>query len=467
MGRRVVIVGGGISGLATAWYLLSSSLADTDIVLFESESHVGGTARTESHQGYLLETGPNGFLDNRTAALDLCHQLGLENDLVRAAPAAKHRYIFLGDKLRRIPAGPWEFLKSDLLSFRGKLRVLAERFVSPSTCDTDESIYSFGCRRIGKEATEILLDAFVTGILAGDTKLISLPASFPRMREMEREFGGLFRAMSALAKQRRQSRSKGKTSTGVGSPAGTLTTVRGGMGKLMQRLAERLGTRVHLASPVTSLDRGADGTWHVTAGGQPAISADAVVLSCPASAQAKLLAPIESTLSAELASIAYAPAAVVVVGYSAGDVGKIADGFGYLSPHRLGRPVLGVIFSSSIFPEQAPAGAVAFRAILGGWGRPDVLNWDDAELVEAVRADLRTTLAIDAAPQLTWVCRWPTAIPQYHLGHLARVSRIDEACSRLPGLYLTGNALRGVALYECVADADRTARRVIDHWRSS
>lgn len=458
------MIGAGISGLATAWHLLQSGSCFNEICVLEAGGQVGGTARTEHRDGYLLETGPNGFLDNRAAALDLCLAVGLEGELIAAAPAAKHRYVFLGDKLRAIPAGPWEFVKSDLLSWRGKLRVLAERFVPPRMEETDESIHAFGCRRIGREATETLLDAFVTGILAGDTKLLSLPSSFPRMREMEREYGGLFRAMGALSRERLKAKKEETNSAGMGSPTGRLTTLRGGMGRLMERLAEHLGERVHCHSPVTGLDRDLDGRWRVRIKDGETIEADAVVLSCPAPAQAKLLGGIDGELSAELAEIRYAPAAVVVVGYRSADVGQVADAFGYLSPQRLGRAVLGVIFSSSIFPDQAPAGHVAFRAILGGWGRPDVLAWDDQKLVETVRADLKISLGVDAAPTLTWVCRWPAAIPQYHLGHGERVARIDAGCKRNRGLYLTGNSLRGVALYECAADAERTARLILDEW---
>jgi oxygen-dependent protoporphyrinogen oxidase len=195
--------------------------------------------------------------------------------------------------------------------------------------------------------------------------------------------------------------------------------------------------------------------------GGEGIEADAVVLACPSRVQGKLLAPIDSALADDLAAIPYAPAVVAVLGYPASSAKGVTDGFGYLSPYRLGRPVLGVIFSSSIFPEQAPPGKVSFRAILGGWGREEVVRWSDERIIETVRSDLAKTLGIVDPPELSWICRWPEAIPQYHLGHRDRVGRVDARSAQLPGLFLTGNALRGVALYECAADAEQTARRVL------
>jgi oxygen-dependent protoporphyrinogen oxidase len=465
MTRRVVIVGGGISGLATAWQIHRLAPNATEILVLESSPHVGGTARTIEQDGYLLETGPNGFLDSRTPALDLCKQLGLESELLRAAPSARNRYVFLGDHLRPIPLSPWEFLKSDLLSFPGKLRVLAERFIPARKNDADETIFDFGTRRIGRQATEVLLDAFVTGILAGDTRLLSLPASFPRMREMELQYGGLFRAMSALARQRRRAHQQSPASAGVGSPTGTLTTLRGGMGRLMQRMAELLKTSVRINSTVTQVHRRSGGCWQISVQGGDPIEADSLVLACPSSVQSRLLSSVDSNLSAELGAIPYAPAVVAMLGYPASAAGKVADGFGYLAPYRLGRSVLGVIFSSSIFPEQAPPGKVAFRAILGGWNRGEVIQWSDQQIIQTVRDDLRVSLGVDANPEMTWICRWPNALPQYHLGHRERIARIDAACQKCPGLHLTGNALRGVALYECADDAERTARKVIEERR--
>lgn len=455
MGRRVVVVGGGISGLCVAWHLRQMN-RDVEIQVLERADSVGGTAQTRSEGGYLLETGPNGFLDSREATLNLCRELGLEGELIRAHPDSKDRFVFLGDKLRRLPGGPVDFLRTDLLSFAAKIRLLWERFVPPRIDDVDESIFDFGCRRIGREATENFLDPFVTGILAGDYQLLSLPACFPRMREMERKYGGLFRALRQISRERRSAGASAPT----GSPQGTLTTLAGGMGKLTGRLAEQLDPHPKLNWEAETLSRTGTGAWRLCSRTGAEVTGDAVVLTCPTFAQGDLLAPFDPELGAELTEIPYAPAVVCVIGFRRGDLANVPGGFGYLAPERLGRAVLGVIYSSSIFPSQAPDDQFAFRAILGGWKRPDVADMDEASVVRLVREDLQTTLGITAMPAFHWLCRWKRAIPQYHLGHLDRLGRIERRRAGLPGLFLGGNGLRGVALNDCVADGSRIAGEV-------
>ena len=459
------MVGGGVSGLATAWHL-QQALAEHggEVILLEAAGRPGGTAWTERQAGYSLETGPNGFLDNKPSTLELCRSLGLEDTLVRANESAANRFVFLGDRLRKLPARPLEFLRCDLLSWRGKLRVLAERLVRPRRTGEDESIHAFGCRRIGREATEVLLDAFVTGILAGDATLLSLPACFPRMVELERDYGGLLRAQGKIARQRRaERRAQGlpdQPSGSTGGPGGILTVTRGGLRALVERLVERLGSVVQFATPVTAVERDPQGGWHVRCDRGQSWPADAVVLACPAYEQAKQLHPVDTTLAQEVSAIAYSSVVVAVLGFRQDELTTDVNGFGYLAPQRLGRPVLGILWSSSIFPEQAPEGFFQFRAILGGWRRRDVLEWDDSQILQAVRDDLRESMGILAQPRFTWICRWENAIPQYHLGHLDRLARIDSRLAGLSGLFLTGNSFRGVALNDCCREAEQTAQRV-------
>lgn len=462
---EVVIVGGGISGLATAWHL-SRAGRPPRVTVLEREGRPGGTAWTVVKEGYRLETGPNGFLDNKPEMPRLCEQLGLENRLARADAASAKRLVFLGDRLRALPVGPWSFLTSGLLSWRGKARLLAERWVRRQPEETDESIHAFGCRRLGREAADVLLDAFVTGILAGDPQLLSLPACFPRIAELEREFGSLLVAQGKLAARRRAERK----AQGLplprpgqpGAPGGTLTAPIGGMGVLLQTLAEKLGPALKLGVAARSLHQHED-RWHVQPTQGDTLRADAVVLAAPAYVQAELCANIDPNLANEMAAIPYTTAVVAVIGYARADLPKNLKAFGYLSPQRLGRPVLGVLWSSSIFPEQAPPGHFQFRAILGGWRRRDVLEWDDEAIRAAVRADLRATMGIQAEPSFFWLHRWPRAIPQYHLGHSDRLRRMEQCTARLPGLFLTGNAFRGVALNDCARDAELTASRVADY----
>lgn len=449
----VLIVGAGISGLATAWNL-RQALPQLDLAVWESSSRPGGTAWTLREGNFVLEIGPNGFLDNRPSTLALCQSLGL-SDLHRTDLRSADRFLFLGDKLQRIPTTPGEFLRSDILSWKGKLRALAERFMPRRRGEEDESIADFGRRRVGDEATAKILDAVVTGIHAGDSELLSLPATFPRLAEMERDFGSLIRAQGKLAQLRKR--------TGAPKPGSSLVAPAGGMRTLIETLVHQLDC-VEYATPALRVARDAAG-WSVQST-EESRRVDAVVLACPASQQARIIGELDRSLADELAAIRYAPAVVASVAFRKKDLPSEPRGFGYLAPQRLGRPVLGVQWSSSVLPGQAPPDQFLFRAILGGWRRGDVLDWEDEAIVRVVLDDLRQTLAITALPTFHFVYRWPQAIPQYHVGHLERLQRIEELASQHPGLFFTGNAFRGVALNDCTADAKRIAEQVTGYLHS-
>jgi oxygen-dependent protoporphyrinogen oxidase len=365
--------------------------------------------------------------------------LGLESELLRANRSARRRYVFLGDRLRALPRGPLGLLASGILSARGKAKLLSEPWAKPRAI-ADESVHEFGCRRLGKEATETLLDAAATGIHAGDIRKLSLRACFPRIAKMEVDSGSLTRAILWPSRRDEQPRRL------------RLTTLQGGMESLVVRLAERLQEGVELDRPVLSLKRNELGWKVVTHGGED--SFDVVALTCPAYEQARLLASLDEELSREIGNIEHNSAVVCTLGYSLDDLPRVPTGFGYLAPAGLGRPVLGVIFSSAVFPQQAPTGHFQFRAILGGSRRPDVIDWTDAAIVDALRKDLLATLGIEAPPAFEWIYRWPKAIPQYHVGHLDRLERIEKLRMKYPGLILGGSGYRGAGVNDCIVDAE-------------
>jgi oxygen-dependent protoporphyrinogen oxidase len=231
------------------------------------------------------------------------------------------------------------------------------------------------------------------------------------------------------------------------------------MKTLIDALTTQLAPDVHLGRATHSVERTANGRWLVHTDGATC-SADAVVLACPAFAQGDILSELDGELAQEVGAIPYTCAVVASVGFHRADLPANPEGFGYLTPQRLGRPVLGVLWSSCIFPRQAPDNRFQFRAIMGGWRRRDVLEWDDGKIVQTVLDDLRETLKIQAAPEFTWVYRWEKAIPQYHLGHLERLRRIEDARRRHPGLWLTGNPYRGVSLNDCTHEAEFVSEQV-------
>jgi oxygen-dependent protoporphyrinogen oxidase len=451
---RVVIVGGGISGLALA-YRLEQRAPDAEVIVLEQAARLGGTIGTEQRNGFRIEIGPNGFLDNKPFTLTLCRELGLGERLVPASEAARrNRYLFLDGRLHLLPHNLLSFLRSDVLSWRTRFLLLAERFRPPRRHGGDESIDAFVRRRVGRELAETLADAFVSGIYAGDPKLLSIQAALPRLAQLEREYGSVLRGMAQTARQRRE----------LAEPSsGRMWSFREGLSLLIETLRIRLRFAPLTGVSVRTVRRLANARWRVQSDGREGWDAEAVVLACPAYEQARMLADEDADLAKAIDGIAYNRIVVVALGYRIADIPRSLDGFGYLSPQRQRRDVLGVQWCSSIFPERAPPGLVLLRAMCGGWGRPEMIDWDEGRLLRAVRVELRSAMGIEAAPVFHHIVRWPKAIPQYHLGHLERVAWIEDRLVRHPGLFLTGNAYRGVALNDCVEQAGLLAERIARH----
>jgi oxygen-dependent protoporphyrinogen oxidase len=463
---RIVIAGGGVSGLSLA-YRLQHIVPDADILLLEPRDRPGGSLWTERRDGFQVEIGPNGFLDNKPTTLSLCRDLSLGDRLLAASVASgKNRYLFLDGRLRLLPNSLVSFLGTDLLSWRAKLGLLLERFRGgrpPATLPerAEESLDAFVRRRAGAEAAEVFADAFVTGIYAGDATQLSVQAAFPALAEFEAKHGSVMRGMTAAARERRAAaKARGEPYRRTG-----MWSFRDGLRVMVEVLRDQLRTPPLFGVTVRRLERATPSSWGVYGEGKDQWNTDAVVLACPAYAQAELLAPLDATLAEDIARIPYSGVAVVALGFRRADVSHPLDGFGYIAPGRTRRDLLGVQWCSSIFPARAPEGAVLLRALCGGVSRPEVVGWDDARLITAVRAEIRLAVGVTAEPIFTHIVRWPKAIPQYNLGHLDRIARITARLASHPGLFLGGNAYRGVALNDCTANGVILAEQVASYLR--
>ncbi len=457
----LAVVGAGVSGLTLAFWF--THRGQRDAVVLEQATRPGGKLQTEWLEGYCCEWGPQGFLDSGQDTLRLVRELGLECELQRADQAAGDRFILRDGQLRRVPMSPLEFLRSDVLSLAGRLRVLLEPLQPPASAG-DESVFAFACRRIGREAAEVLVDAMVTGVFAGDSRQLSLPATFPRMREMEAAYGSLFRAMLALRRQRARRAAAGQDATPAGGPAGpagTLTTLRRGMQQLTDALAAALGPRLRLACPVTGVQRRVGGFTVHLAGGER-LNARHLALAVPPGAAAALLGDVlDPAALAALREIPSIPIAVVMTGYSeARPFRHPVQGFGFLVPTRERRRILGTIFCSSTFPGQAPSGKTLLRTLVGGARHPHLVHLPDADLLSLVRQELDACLGGDPQPEMVHIVRHDEAIPQYTLGHASRVAAVHRGAAAVPGLYLLGNGYGGVAVNACVTEATQLAARL-------
>ena len=463
MAATVVVVGAGISGLAVAWEILERArrLGDgVDVLCLEASERAGGNIRSERADGFLCEAGPTGFLDSAPATITLARRLGLAERMLQAHPRAANRYIWRNGALRRVPLDAPSFLRSGILSWRGKLRLLAEPLVRRSRAE-DESVGEFAARRIGSEAASVLVDAMVSGVYAGDARRLSLAATFPTMCAMEREHGSLFRAMLA---KRRKARAAGEPSGGgPAGPGGVLTSFRDGLAEMTDALAAALGTRLRLGYPVEQVSwMGSRGIRVLPTHGPP-LDCDALVLACPAWRAAPLVRVLDAQLHELLEGIATAPLAVVHTGFKTLALGEQPTGFGFLVPRGQGLRILGSLWITQIFEGRGNDGTSLFTTMVGGAHDPAGAELPDDKLLSTVHADLQRVMGITVRPYFTRIVRWPRGIPQYTLGHPQRLRTIEERVARYPGLFLSGNSYRGISLNACVEEASRIADAVLTH----
>jgi oxygen-dependent protoporphyrinogen oxidase len=440
---RIAIVGGGISGLSTAFYL-KQNRPELEIQIFERDAHLGGTMYTEEVEGFLFEVGSNGFLTNKPATLELVKASGAEDLLMRSDDAARVRYIYT-DALHRLPESPPAFLRSKLLSLRGKLRVAGEYFTPPKQGNDDESLQSFGYRRVGKEFTDVFLDAMSAGIYASTPAALSVNAAFPLVVNLEREYGGLFRGM---IKKRKKS----------AGPGGVLMSFKGGVGTYIDHLREHLDARFHLGEPVEALAREGAGYRVITPAGEHRV--DCVVLAVPSFVAADIMADLDGDLAERLRGIEYSP--VAVVGFGWHDLDHPLDGFGLLTTSSAGQQVLGILWDSSVFPDRAPEGQKSVRVMIGGQRQPALALKPDAELIALARDGLATTMGVTREADVTFLKRWERGIPNYKVGHLKYVNGIFDQLKAHPGLFLNSNAYYGIGVNDCVANSKTCARHVLD-----
>lgn len=456
--RRVAVIGGGVAGLSAALALRDLGV---EVVLIERDRRLGGVVRTDVEDGFVLEGGPDSILSYKLAGIAMIDRLGLRDALIQTRPGGAGTFILHRGKLAPLPEGmtmlvPTQYraiAATPLLSLPGKLRMLLDLVIPTRRDDADESVGAFVRRRLGGQAFENLAEPLVSGIYSGDADQLSVLSTMPRLRQVEREHGGIIRG--AIAQRR--------AGAPAGAPGPRLTpfvSLAGGMGQLVEAMGEALGgSDVRLGAPVAGLTRDGDGYQLELAGGE-SLTADGVVLATPAPASAALLAPLAPELADELRAIPYGSSASVALGYPEGAL-PVNAGRGFLVPRAEGRAIRAVTWSSEKFDGRAPAGQSLLRVVLGRPGEDWWRGASDDEIIARVRAELRAILGIDAEPTLARVYRWVDAMPQYVVGHTERVRRIDRLAETLPGLALTGSALRGVGIPDGIAAGAAAGQQVV------
>jgi oxygen-dependent protoporphyrinogen oxidase len=460
-----LVIGAGLAGLAAAHALVRHA-GGRQVTIVAPEARFGGVIGTLQSDGWLVERSADCFLTARPEALDLVQRLDLGDQLVGVAPAARRALIWHAGRGIPAPTGfrlmaPGRIagiLGTPLLSPAGRLRLLWERCIPRrpfTTPDDDESLEHFAVRRLGREAFERLVQPLAAGIWTADPARLSMAAACPDFLALEREAGSLW------AGERGRLRRQASGPQAAGARYGQFATLASGMETLPRRLAENLRQAgvAFVTGHVTKVTRDSADRWHVVGDGLDAVAAaDSVVVATPAHVAATILDTTDRHLAAELTGIDYAGSCIVSLGFRRDDVAHPLDAAGMVVPRSAGRRILAVSFSSSKFSGRAPEGCVLLRVFLGGALDPQVMALDDDALIALVRHDIADMLGARGTPQLIHVERWGRAMPQYHVGHLARVARIAAAVRRHSGLALAGAAYTGVGIPQVIASGQSAAR---------
>lgn len=444
---RIVVAGGGITGLAMA-FTLRNEAAQRGVAIeltVVDAGDAGGHARTIAEDGFLIERGPNGFLDRGAETMALIEELKLQDRVVEANPSAKRRFILRGGSLRQVPDSPPALIASDAISLRGKLRLMGEPWAAAPPADTDETVFAFAERRFGREAADTFVDTAVAGISAGDSRALSVRSQFPVLKEWEQAHGSLLKAM--LARQK----------SGVKRPR--LLSFDRGLGTLTSGLASNLQGLIRTHTTIDRIDK-FDRCWKVQLAGGASIAADYLVLALPSHAAARV-STFDRDLASALKSIPYADLSVVALAYRADAIKRPLDGYGYLVTRQEDQSTLGVLWESSIFPNRAPEGHVLLRVMLGGARRPEVSAFDDKMVAEIAATEAGKVLGITGRPLRQWICRWPSAIAQYTVGHDTRIAAVRRLTAMHRGLQICGTAFDGVSFNEAIVAGRKTARAIV------
>lgn len=464
--KKTAIIGTGIAGLSAAYSLEKKARdagLDLKIDLFEKNGRTGGTILTETVNDFIIEGGPDCVFSEKPEALKLCRELNLEDRLLKTNEDKKGTFVFWKGKLHDLPEGVMlmvptmimPMLFSTLITLPGKLRMGFELFIPKKTSPTEETLAQFVTRRFGRELLDKIAEPLVAGIHAGDPETMSIKSSFPRFVDLEENYRSLIKGM-IIRKKEMTAMMKGW------EPRYTMfMTIKEGLQALPDALKDRLElTDLKLHTEVTGIDKKPEGFEIVTAGGSATVY-DSVIIATPAHAASGITEGLSPALSEHLGRIPYVSTATVSLGYSKNQITHVPIGFGFIVPRISGRKIMAATFTSTKFSHRAPEGNELLRVFVGGASNEDLVFQDDEDMVTMVREELKDILNLHAVPLFSKVYRWEKAMPQYVVGYMEGLNRMEEILSGFPGLYLAGSAYNGIGISDCIVSADKAAEKTL------
>jgi protoporphyrinogen/coproporphyrinogen III oxidase len=449
--KSIAVVGAGISGLCTAYWL---SRCGFDVTIFEKSDRVGGSIISENVNGYLIDFGPNSTMETSLTLKELIRELGIENQKVYGSKSASDRYVLKDDMLHPIPMSLKKLIGAKLFSTSAKLRLLREPFIKP-TDGHDISIADFVRYRIGQEFLDYAINPFVAGVFAGNPERLSTPAAFPKLYDLEQKYGSFIGGAIRGARERKRRDERSKNNA-------RLFSFINGMQTFPEALEGKLFHSILKKSKVEKILRKRENyIVRVKKNGRSSeYIFDRIVLSVPAYSLSKILSGLETDIVKSISEVEYQPVAVVFMGLRNEDLKKKINGFGFLVPEVENRRILGSIFSSCLFPNRAPDGHTAMTTFVGGSRKPEQVSLNDRQLQRIVLDELDTIIGLKKDPEVIKIHRWHMAIPQYNLGYQQVQKAFDKLERTFPGLYFSGNLQRGISIGDAVLCAQATARKI-------
>ena len=472
---KVAILGGGVSGL-TAAYRLEKSLGQfphgLEIDLFESSERLGGKIHSVRVDQMLLEMGAESFLSRKQAGIELCKELELVESLRGTRPENKKTFVWQGGKMHRLPAGLTGFVPGNikslfsttLLSLTGKLRVAADVLIPASRSTEDESLEHFMTRRLGRQAYRRLIQPLLCGIYAGDGNRLSVAATYPELRGLEKKHGSLIRGL-----RKRQRAQKEKNAGGQGDPLPPFVTFAGGMSDLIGNLKSNLTqTKIWLGHKATRLNRMGQ-MWSLSSQSAEATDSpaeheyDVVIATCPAFVTAAIIRDDAPDLAGDLEKIPHVSTAAINLWYSEEEIEHDLDGYGFVVPAEEQNGITAVTWTSSKHYDRCPKGRKLIRAYLGRAGAEVGQETCDEEILQIAQREIKRFMKVNCSPEGYRIQRWPSGSPQYTLGHPGILTRVNSHLDQLSGLYLSGASYRGVGIPDCIRQANSTVDSVLEH----
>lgn len=452
--KSVVIIGAGISGLATAYWLNKDGF---DVKILESQSDAGGAMETIREKGFLIDFGPNSGLETTPLIRQLVDEVGLSNEMIYANESSNKRYILREGDLHALPTSPPAFIKTNLFSVKAKLRVMAEPFIGKSDDGYYQSIAQFVRRRLGQEFLDYAIDPFVSGVFAGDPHKLSVKSAFPKLYRLEEIYGGLVKGLIKGAKERKKRAEQSKQSA-------RMFSFINGMQAFPKAIADKLNDKIQYKSRVESVERRGN-KWFIKIEQNDKlyeIYSNYILSTIPVQNAASIFSGLDPEFQQHSDNIYYPPVMVLYLGFNKKEIGRDLDGFGYLIPSKEKKSFLGAIWSSTIFPNRCDDSKAAFTLFIGGARSPYLFDIEKEKLINKVLSEFKNTMQIKSDPVLMKERMWQKAIPQYNLGYIEHENYFDKFEKENPGIFISGNFRGGISVGDCVKNSEIVFNKIKD-----